>query len=100
MPSVSDAAINKAQASSSFSPLTLVKRALESTHISSGMLQMRVSVMELGRFTDTRPLEVPTTYLNYPPPAWAKQRKATNTFSTGLLKLPEESRCSLEAEEP
>src|SRR5580700_3052679 len=51
MPSVIDAAINRAEASSSFSPPVLSKRLVERIQISSGILQMRVSVMELGRFT-------------------------------------------------
>ena len=51
MPSVMEAAMNSAAASSSFSPLTVGNRALESTQMSTGMLRMRTSVMELGRFT-------------------------------------------------
>jgi hypothetical protein len=46
-----DAAINRIEASSSFSPFELVKRLVERTHMSSGMLHIRVSVMEFGRFT-------------------------------------------------
>src|SRR6266498_2985785 len=46
-----DAAINRIDASSSFSPFALVKRLVERTQMSNGMLQIRVSVMELGRFT-------------------------------------------------
>ena len=52
MPSVIDAAINRAEAKSSFCPSKLLKRLVESIQISSGMLQMRLSVMELGKFTD------------------------------------------------
>ena len=48
---VIDAAMNRAEASSSFSPVTLEKRLLERIQISRGMLNMRISVMELGRFT-------------------------------------------------
>src|SRR5882724_4886031 len=51
MPSVMDAAINSADASNSFSPVTLLKRGLARIHISRGMLKIRISVMELGRFT-------------------------------------------------
>src|SRR6266536_2809464 len=51
MPSVMAAAMNSADASNSFSPFTLVKRELERIQISRGILQMRLSVMELGRFT-------------------------------------------------
>jgi hypothetical protein len=40
-----------AEASNSFSPVTLLKRLLQRIHISRGMLKMRISVMELGRFT-------------------------------------------------
>ena len=43
--------MNSAEASNSFSPFTLVKRLLERIQISRGMLKMRISVMELGRFT-------------------------------------------------
>src|SRR5882724_6354679 len=46
-----EAAINRAAARISFSPLMLVKRELDSTQMSTGMLRMRTSVMELGRFT-------------------------------------------------
>ena len=45
------AAMNSAEASNSFSPLTLLKRGLDKIQISNGMLAMRISVMELGRFT-------------------------------------------------
>src|SRR5205807_8191237 len=51
MPSVIDAAMNRAEASSSFSPVALEKRLLERIQIRRGMLKMRISVMELGRFT-------------------------------------------------
>ena len=43
--------MKSAEASNSFSPLTLLKRPLDRIHISKGMLKMRISVMELGRFT-------------------------------------------------
>ena len=58
--------MNKAEANSSFCPLALVKRLLERIQISSGMLKMRVSVMEFGRFTTGGQTGVPTTP-NYPP---------------------------------
>jgi hypothetical protein len=45
------AAMNTADASNSFSPFWLLKRLLEIIQISRGMLRMRISVMELGRFT-------------------------------------------------
>src|SRR5579863_75155 len=51
MPSVMEAAMKIAEASNSFSPVTLLKRALERIQISRGMLKIRISVMELGRFT-------------------------------------------------
>src|SRR5215471_19168769 len=51
MPSVIEAAIKSAEARSSFSPLALENRSEASTHISSGIMQMRISVMEFGRFT-------------------------------------------------
>ena len=53
MPSVIADAMNNADASSSFSPVALLKRELERIQISKGMLAMRVNVMELGRFTRT-----------------------------------------------
>ncbi len=46
-----EAAMKIAEASSSFSPVTLLKRLLDRIHISRGMLKIRMSVMELGRFT-------------------------------------------------
>src|SRR5271167_4081288 len=51
MPSVVAAAMNTAEASNSFSPFWLLKWLLEIIQISRGMLAMRISVMELGRFT-------------------------------------------------
>src|SRR5215472_13082914 len=51
MPSVIDAAIKMADARISCSPFKPANRLLERIQISSGMQQMRVSVMELGRFT-------------------------------------------------
>src|SRR5438270_8917014 len=46
-----DAAMNRAEASNSCLPFTLLKRPLDRIHISRGMLKIRISVMELGRFT-------------------------------------------------
>ena len=43
--------MNRAEASNSYSPVWLLKRVLERIQISRGMLKMRISVMELGRFT-------------------------------------------------
>src|SRR5438876_10780092 len=54
MPSVMEAAMNSTTASSSFSPLMAVNRVLDSTQMSTGMLRMRTSVMEFGRFTRLR----------------------------------------------
>jgi hypothetical protein len=51
MPSVIEAAMNNAEASNSFSPFTLLNRLLDKIHISKGMLKMRMSVMEFGKFT-------------------------------------------------
>jgi ribosomal protein S28E/S33 len=48
---VIEAAMNSAEARISFSPFTLVSRLVESTHMSSGIMQMRINVMEFGRFT-------------------------------------------------
>src|SRR3954465_2608647 len=45
------AAMNKADAKISFAPCTLLKWELERIQTSKGILQMRLSVMELGRFT-------------------------------------------------
>jgi hypothetical protein len=45
MPSVIEAAMKSAEASSSFSPCTLVKRLLDRIQISTGTLKMRLSVM-------------------------------------------------------
>src|SRR3954470_20407635 len=72
MPSVMEAAINRAEASSSLSPLTLLNRALDRIHISRGMLKIRISVMELGRFTAREaPARQPEPFLSilldYPP---------------------------------
>jgi len=73
----SKAATNSAEASSSFSPPVLWKRLVERIQISSGTLKMRVSVMELGRFTAgtsrRRAKRMrPATRLDYPPPGRAK----------------------------
>lgn len=54
--------MNRIEASSSFSPLTLVKRVVESTQMSRGMLKIRVSVMELGRFTAQRRPDTPALF--------------------------------------
>src|SRR6266568_8646720 len=69
MPSVMDAPRNSAAASNSFSPFTLENRPLDSTQISTGMLRIRMSVMELGRFTKNRrrPGGDTDTTLDYPP---------------------------------
>ena len=58
--------MNTSEASNSFSPCTLLKRALERIHISKGMLSIRVSVMELGRFT-TRQAAGAGNHLDYAP---------------------------------
>src|SRR5690348_1369053 len=76
MPSVIEAAMNRIDASSSFSPFTLVKRVVESTQMSRGMLKIRVSVMEFGRFT----AHVGRTHrpcLDYAPAGGARQWKGT-----------------------
>src|SRR5438876_7526316 len=51
-----EAAMNSAEASNSFSPLALGNRLLESTQMSTGIMQIRISVMEFGRFTCKDPL--------------------------------------------
>src|SRR5439155_26697271 len=73
MPSVMEAAMNSAAASSSFSPLAVGKRSLESTQMSTGMLRMRTSVMELGRFTCEGPSVPQRDWLDYPPAGRGKQ---------------------------
>src|ERR1700734_4309837 len=54
MPSVMEAAMNIAEASNSFVPCALLKWFEDRIQISKGMLQMRISVMEFGRFTAAR----------------------------------------------
>jgi hypothetical protein len=49
-----EAAMNSAEARSSFSPFALESLLLESTQIKTGIMQMRTSVMEFGRFTEKR----------------------------------------------
>ena len=51
MPSVIEAAMNIAEASSSLAPCSLLKWLEDRIQISRGILQMRINVMELGRFT-------------------------------------------------
>ena len=66
--------MNTAEASNSFSPFTLLKRLLEIIQISRGMLAMRISVMELGRFTllgGSRGLA--GRLVDYPPREWGTQ---------------------------
>src|SRR5579863_602650 len=67
MPSVIEAARNSAAASNSFSPFTLEKRLVDSTQISTGMLRMRMSVMELGKFTVTGGVRAGMPRFDYPP---------------------------------
>src|SRR5215469_4250599 len=57
MPSVIEAPINRAEASSSFWPFSLLRRVVERTQISRGMLKMRTNVMEFGKFTVTSAVE-------------------------------------------
>src|ERR1700733_9929974 len=54
IPSVMEAAMKTAEASNSLLPCSLLKRLEERIQISRGILQMRISVMELGRFTAAR----------------------------------------------
>lgn len=52
MPSVMEARMNTAEARISRSPVrSVAKRGVQSIQIRSGIAAMRVSVMELGRFT-------------------------------------------------
>src|ERR1700722_284054 len=74
MPSVVAAAMNTAEASNSFSPFWLLKRLLEIIQISRGMLRMRISVMELGRFTLLGGSPGSAGRLvDYPPREWGTQ---------------------------
>jgi len=66
--------MNSAEARSSFSPPVFWKRLVDRIQISSGMLKMRVSVMELGRFTGDTKRRVRTTS-NYPPVGTVKAMK-------------------------
>src|SRR6185437_17072899 len=64
MPSVIEAAMNSAEARISFSPFALLSRLVDRTHMSSGIIQMRINVMELGRFTRKTAMGVrPCRYL-------------------------------------
>src|ERR1700728_366603 len=56
MPSVMEAAMNIAEASSSLAPCSLLKWLEDKIQISRGILQMRINVMELGRFTAAQQL--------------------------------------------
>src|SRR3981081_1098193 len=94
MPSVIEAAMNKAEASNSFSPLVLVKRALERIHISKGMLKMRISVMELGRFTAWRSPEASRTWLDYAPPQEGTQSQETACLQTMCCVCQERLGCA------
>src|SRR5215475_1174771 len=85
MPSVMDAAINIADARISCSPLKPANRALERTQMSSGMQQIRISVMELGRFTRSVGRGSPRR-LNYAPVDSIRQRQAGEQCPT--LELP------------
>src|SRR5579864_3422370 len=89
MPSVIDAAINSAEASSSFSPFTLLKRALDKIQISKGMLKIRISVMELGRFTLRRCPAGSGKQSDYPPPRMGTQC----TQISGQKKIAQEFLC-------
>src|ERR1700694_668505 len=64
--------MKSAEARISFSPLALESRLVESTHMNSGIMQMRMSVMELGRFTAKPRRRYPAAPLDYPPPRLAK----------------------------
>src|SRR5579863_7873020 len=82
MPSVHAAAMNTIEASNSFSPFSLLKRLLERIQISRGMLRMRISVMELGRFTTLGGSgDRPEDQVDYAPQEWGTQWNESVPFS-------------------
>src|SRR5271169_3907591 len=87
-----EAAMNRAEASNSLSPFTLLKRPLERIHISRGMLKIRMSVMELGRFTRLGWIRRPAgIQLDYPLPQRGTQWKEC-PCSGGRIRPPAERR--------
>src|SRR5215831_7621646 len=84
MPSVIAAAMNSADASNSFAPFALLKRELERIQISRGMLRMRLSVMELGRFTEMDGFQLarPEIWVDYPPPEEGTQCGELRSLAT------------------
>src|SRR5277367_5578870 len=74
MPSVIEARMKTADASISRSPVfSPAKRGVHKIQMSSGMAAMRVSVMELGRFTRNKP-GTRRTKCDYPPHYRPRQR--------------------------
>src|ERR1700722_2938088 len=94
-----EAAMKSAEASNSFSPFTLLKRLLARIHISKGMLKMRISVMELGRFTRRGGFgRQPGSSFDYPPRQQGTQW--TNHFGRDVAgtALPEAASIVVPAE--
>src|SRR5262252_998850 len=76
MPSVIAAAMNNADASNSFAPCVLLKCEPERIQTSRGILQMRLNVMEFGRFTlQEGSGGRPATRFDYAPPKRGTQWK-------------------------
>src|ERR1700730_1206581 len=90
MPSVIEAAMNKAEARNSFSPPNPWNRFVGRIQMNNGILTMRVKVIELGRFTGhtanlTR-LEARKPALpNYPPLRRAKAIKVKEIVLTQVI---------------
>jgi hypothetical protein len=73
--------------------LILESRLVESTHISRGIMQMRMSVMELGRFTAKSRRGNPEAILDYPPAGFAKATRKRE----GVYRRPEDCLATLRA---
>src|ERR1700747_1352118 len=85
--------MESAEASIYFSPFTLLNRLVDSTHISSGIMQMRINVMELGRFTrQTATGNTHEAILDYPPAGFAKATRKRR----GVFVLKEVPRANVE----
>jgi hypothetical protein len=67
--------MKRADASNSFSPLEVANRLEESTQISTGIMQIRISVMEFGRFTCKAGPNCDRIPLDYAPAGGRKQWK-------------------------
>src|SRR3954452_10762681 len=90
MPSVIEARMNTADAINSCSPWNPWIRFVVSNQISTGMLKMRVSVMELGRFTTAVDIwfdewpsvrHNPPSVMDYDPPRMRNAMQGTGQIS-------------------